>query len=53
MSIIQSLQNDDLFIEFMTSEIINLVKFVECIWNKRKSFLENWAFYVTQLFNFN
>ena len=41
VSIIQPLQPDGSFITFMTSETTHLLKFVECIWNKRKTFLEN------------
>ena len=35
------LSPNELFITLMTSESAFLLKFVECIWMKRKTFLEN------------
>ena len=39
ISITQVLPPDELFITLMKSDVTYLLKFVECIWNKRKSFI--------------
>ena len=41
LSITQVLPPNELFITLMTSDVTSLLKFVECIWNKRKSALSN------------
>ena len=41
ISNLKLLSPNELFIAFMTSESAFLLKFVECIWIKRKTFLEN------------
>ena len=41
VSNLKLLSPNELFIAFMTSESAFLLKFVECIWMKRKTFLEN------------
>ena len=41
LSNLKLLSPNELFIAFMTSESAFLLKFVECIWMKRKTFLEN------------
>ena len=39
LTITQSLPPNELFITFMTSDVKPLLKYVECIWNKRKTLL--------------
>ena len=41
VSKLKLLSPNELFIAFMTSESVFLLKFVECIWMKRKTFPEN------------